>query len=190
MSRRMRCGAVVVLLVLVSGCAQQGRMTRAPSPLPRDGAVGVSEITARVPVAARMQIADTETFFMPLASHDNVLPAYPAALLAQRLPPQSACLRVSIDGAGAVMDTAPVEQPPDCPGTGAADARFFAAAAAAARQWLFDPAVRCEYPNPQAQQARDCTGGRETPQAVSLAYRFVFEQRDGRGSVRLSGDTD
>ena len=177
----------MALLVLLSGCAQQVHMTRAEPPPQRDGEVGVSEITALVPVAARMVIADTETFFMPLARHDNALPAYPAALLAQRLPPQSACLRVSIDGAGTVMEAAPIEQPPDCPGSGAdeVDARFFAAAEAAARHWQFDPAVRCEYPNLQAQKSQDCSGGRETPQAVSLAYRFVFEQRDGHGSVRL-----
>lgn len=180
----------MALVLLSSGCAQQVSVTRAESPPPRDGEVGVSEISALVPAEGRMEIADTETFFMPLASRGNALPAYPAALLARRLPPQMTCLRVSIDGAGAVMDAAPIEQPPDCPSSAEVDVQFFAAAVAAARGWQFDPAVRCEYPNLQAQQARDCTGGRETPQAVSLAYRFVFEQREGRGSVRLSGDTD
>lgn len=153
---------------------------------PRAGDVGLTEITSSVPAAGRMVMADGETFFMPMASQDNALPSYPQALLAQRLPPQTVCLRVSIDSAGAVMDATRLARPPDCPGSNEADARFLAAAAAAARTWHFDPAVRCEYPNLQARQREDCTGGRETPQAVSLVYRFVFEQRDGRGLVRMA----
>ena len=153
---------------------------------PRAGDVGVTEITSSVPAAGRMVMAGSETFFMPMASHDNALPSYPQALLAQRLPPQTVCLRVSIDSAGAVMDATRLARPPDCPGSNDVYAPFFAAAAAAARTWHFDPAVRCEYPNLQAQQREDCTGGRETPQAVSLTYRFVFEQRDGRGFVRMA----
>ena len=190
MSEWIRIGTGMAMVLMLAACAQQARVTRSEPLLQRAGEVGVSEITDLVPAAGRMVIADSETFFMPLASHDNALPPYPAALLAQRLPPQATCLRVSIDTAGAVMDAAPIAQPPDCPAPGTVDAQFFAAAMAAARGWQFDPAVRCAYPNLQAQQKQDCSGGRETPQAVSLAYRFVFEQREGRGSVRLSGDPE
>jgi len=187
---RRHCWLLAVIAVSLAGCANKVAMvSRAPEPT-RAGAVGVSEITDLVPVAGRMVIADSETFFMPRASGGNALPDYPAALLVQRLPAQTACLRVSIDGAGAVMDATPVAQPPACPGLDTVDAQFFTAATVAARGWRFDPAVRCEYPNLQAQQSQDCSGGRETPQAVSLAFRFVFEQREGRGSVRVSADAE
>ena len=68
------------------------------------------------------------------------------------------------------------------------DRRFLDAARDAVLGWHFDAAFRCEYPSDAARIREDCSGGRETPQAVSLAYRFIFEQRDGRGSVRLLGD--
>lgn len=105
------------LTAVLAGCAHP-RAVVEDKQSSRDGAVGVSEITALVPVATRMVIADSQTFFMPLANRDNALPLYPPALLGRRLPPQSACLRVSIDDAGAVMDAAPVAQPPGLPGPG------------------------------------------------------------------------
>lgn len=184
------CIVLASLSVALAGCAHTPAVVEGEARSSRVGEVGVSDITDLVPVAARMVMADSETFLMPLARHDNALPPYPEALLAQRLPPQTACLRVSIDSAGGVMETAAVAQPPDCPAAGTVDAQFFAAAADAARGWRFEPAMRCAYPNLQAQQIQDCSGGRETPQAVSLAYRFVFEQRAGRGSVRVSGDPE
>ena len=188
--RRWLLAALTALTAMLAGCVHAPAVVqRAPAP-PRAGEVGVSEITALVPVASRLVIADSETFFMPLASHDNALPTYPAPLLGKRLPPQTACLRVSIDSAGAVIDSAPVSQPPTCPGAGAIDPQFLAATMTVVRGWRFDPAVRCEFPTLQAQQLQDCSGGHETPQAVSLAYRFVFEHREGRGSVRLSAGAE
>ena len=183
--RQLMLASLASLSAVLAGCAHTPAVVEVERSPSRAGEVGVSEITELVPAAGRMVIADNETFFMPLASHDNALPPYPTALLAQRLPPQATCLRVSIDIAGAVMDAAPIVQPPDCPTTDAVDRQFFDAAIGAAREWRFDAAFRCEYPNELARSAGDCSGGREVRQAVSLAYRFVFEQREGRGSVRI-----
>jgi hypothetical protein len=55
-------------------------------------------------------------------------------------------------------------------------------------QWRFDPAFRCVFPEGVRPAPGVCsgTGVEEIPQAVSLVYRFVFEQRDGRGNVRMA----
>ena len=75
---------------------------------------------------------------------------------------------------------------PDCPTTDVVGRQFFDASIGTTREWRFDAALRCEYPNKLARSsAGDCSGGREVRQAASLAYRFVFEQREGRGSVRI-----
>ena len=66
-------------------------------------------------------------------------------------------------------------------------ADFVAASLAAARDWRFEPAVRCVFASAAAKTAAANTGcatAREVPQAVSLHYRFVFELEDGRASVR------
>ncbi len=176
-------------LAVLAGCAH-APVAVAPERVSRAGDVGVSEITATVAPSARLVLGRDETFFMPLPARDNALPVYPPALLARRLPPQSACLQLGIDAEGTIVNVAPIVQVPDCPATGVVDRQFFDAAMTAARQWRFDAAFRCEYPNAQARESGDCSGGREVQQAVSLAYRFVFEQRDGLGSVRVSAGAD
>jgi hypothetical protein len=125
---------------------------------------------------------------MPLDDSANAVPAYPDSLLVRRLPPQAVCLRVSIDSTGSVLSTAPVAQMPHCPGQEAVDAAFFASAAQAVAGWRFEPALRCVFPDAQTRENTygSCGGYPETAEAVSLTYRFVFEQKDGRGSVRMS----
>ena len=68
-------------------------------------------------------------------------------------------------------------------------ASFVRLAMHAARAWRFEPAVRCVFANAEAKTAATntgCAGATEIPQAVSLHYRFVFEQDEGRGAVRLA----
>lgn len=181
-------GAVLV------GCAHGGASPVAVSAVDavsRSGDVGVTDISEFAAPSGRLVLADNETFFLPLPALDNALPAYPQPLLAQRLPPQVVCVKVGVGTQGEIMTAAPIAStacPVDDPGMQpAADRRFFDAARDAVLRWRFDAAFRCEYPNDAARIRQDCSGGREAAQAVSLAYRFVFEQRDGRGSVRQSG---
>lgn len=181
----MRRMAIAVLAL--TGCAS------APRPVvdtiaPRMGAVGVLEMTEAVPDSARLKLAERETFQMPLAEGPLATPAYPEALLAQQLPPQVVCLRVGIGADGRVMGTWPNPEVGSCPSMDAIDQRFVDAAITATADWRFDPAFRCVYPDAEAKDRADglgCMGGREVAEPVSLAYRFVFEQHDGRGSVRL-----
>jgi hypothetical protein len=149
----------------------------------------MSEVDSAVPRESRLTLSQNERFNRPLPAADNAIPVYPEALLAKRLPPQALCLRVSIDEAGAVSDSVPIATGPDCPEIEQVAPDFYEAANTATRTWRFDPAFRCVYPEgttPDPQGGCWGEGAREVPQAVSLAYRFVFEQVDGRGSVRLS----
>jgi len=177
---------MALLALALTGCASSpAPMAEAPDA--RTGAVGVNEITEAVPASGRLALSQQESFQMPLAEGALALPDYPASLLAQRLPPQVVCLHVGIGADGRVVGTWPSESE-GCPAPDTVDAGFREAAAAAAAQWHFDPAFRCVFPD-AATKARaaslGCMGGREVPQPVTLAYRFVFEQHDGRGSVRL-----
>ena len=167
----------VVVGVLLAGC-----MTA-----PTRGQVGVNEVDSAVAPEARMTLADNETFQPPLPASDNALPIYPEAMLVHRLPPQAVCVRVSIDEAGAVSATAPIIAGPDCTSQENAAAAFYDAAQITAASWHFDPAFRCVYPKKMKPRDHGCWGDdvKEVPQAVSLIYRFLFEQVDGKGAVRV-----
>jgi hypothetical protein len=177
---------MALLVLALTGCAT-APVPVADAPEARRGAVGISEITEAVPASGRLALSQQESFQMPLAEGALALPDYPASLLAQRLQPQVVCLRVGIGADGRVVGTWPSEAE-GCPAPDTVAAGFREAAAAAATQWHFDPAFRCVFPDAAAKaraQSLGCMGGREVPQPVTLAYRFVFEQQDGRGSVRL-----
>ena len=170
-------------VLLIAGCA-----TSTPEPAfasIRSGDVGAIDITRRAAFPARVELARNETFQMPLAERGNALPLYPEALLAERLPAQHVCLRVSVDTDGSVMSSAPMVAVPDCPSPGVVDPLFFAAAEVTVTGWRFDPAARCTFEGGKPADADGCIGASKVPQAVSLAYRFVFEQKEGRGMVRI-----
>lgn len=168
---------------LLAGCA--ATPDKAP-PASRSGQVGVQEVTAGVPSEARLVLAQNETFELPLPAPDNALPAYPPALLARGLPPRAVCVQVGVGEDGSVLGTASAPPNDDCPVLGDDDQPFFAAAASAAKAWRFDPAFRCVFDHaPAPDEACGPAGTQEIPQAVSLVFRFVFEQVDGRGTVRV-----
>src|SRR5688572_13375210 len=166
-------------LVLLAGCVT------APLAFAQ---VGVQEVDSAVPKDTRMTLAPNETFQQPLPAASNALPAYPDTMLSHQLPPQAVCVRVSIDEEGAVSATAPIGAGPDCPAESNAAAPFYDAAQAATTGWRFDPAFRCVAPKGEKPPKHGCYGDdvEEVPQAVSLVYRFVFEQIDGKGSVHLA----
>lgn len=156
-----------------------------PSP-PPTGQVGYELADSAIQAGSRLQLAANESFQPPLPTADNVPPIYPDELLARRLPPQAVCLRVAIDERGQVFNTALVDLGLDCSGTHDVDSAFQDAAIAAALRWRFEPAFRCVFPEGQTPDtACGIDGTQEVPQPVSLVYRFVFEQVDGQGRVRI-----
>lgn len=192
---RFRCAATLLIAALLAGCTHT-RVSPVPVPaVSRTGDVGVTDISQFAAPSGRLVLADNETFFLPLPAAGNALPGYPPSLLTQRLPPQVVCLEIGVGADGEIMTASPITDAAQCPVEAAdlqaaTDPRFSDAARDALLGWRFDAAFRCEYPNDAARIRGDCSGGRETPHAVSLAYRFIFEQRGGYGSVRLSGDAD
>ena len=192
---RFRSAAMLLLPALLAGCTHARVSTPAVPAVWRSGDVGVTDISEFAAPSGRLVLAQNETFFLPLPDAGNVLPGYPPSLLSQRLAPQVVCLEIGVGAQGEVMTALPIAATAQCPVEdprlqAAADPGFTDAATDAVLQWRFDAAFRCEYPDDAARQRGDCSGGRETAQAVSLAYRFIFEQRDGRGSVRLSGEAE
>ncbi len=182
-SRRVAVAATVSLLAACASTSPTGMEDAS-----RSGNVGVTDITRFAPADARIVLAENESFLVAIDDDANAPPTYPDALLSRRLPPRTVCMSVGIGEDGGVMSSAPISQPPECPGGDAVEPEFFAAAAQAIKAWRYDPALRCVFPNQKAKADANanCSGGQEIPQAVSLAYRFVFEQKDGRGTVRMS----
>ena len=177
--------ALPMLLLALAGCSTTPVADTSTAP-PRKGEVGVEDLTATLAPSARITLADNENFLPPLPEPGNPSPAYPSELLARRLPPQTVCLRVSISEDGAVTSSAPLVQPPDCAEPDSAAQPFLAVAQSTVAGWRYDPAVRCVFEHGPKPDYPTCVDARETPQAVSLTYRFVFEQQDGRGSVRMT----
>ena len=174
------------LTALALGLSACTAPTRAPLDDPRAGQVGFTEVDSAVPTETRLVLADNESYQPPLPDAGNAAPEYPAALLARHLPLQAVCIRLSIDEHGAVTDTAPVDQGPDCTVGMDMESAFYAAAVEAVMRWRFEPAFRCVFPEGSApEMGCGFTGTQEVPQAVSLVYRFVFEQVDGKGQVRI-----
>jgi hypothetical protein len=137
----------------------------------------------------RVALESHESFLMPIGDLSNRTPIYPAARLADRLPRREVCLRLSVAEDGSVFALDDVTGLPGCEVQGGVEADFVDSAMHAARTWRFEPAVRCVFANAEEKAAATntgCAGAREIPQAVSLHYRFVFEQDEGRGAVRLA----
>lgn len=182
---RNTCG--ILCAVVLAGCATQSPVASGGD-ASRSGQVGMREISGAIVQPSRMTLADNESFLVPIEDDANASPRYPEGLLAQQLPPQAVCMRVGVGKDGVVVSSAPVVQAPECPAPGEIDAAFFAAVASAVAQWRYEPGLRCIFPDAKTKDDTfgSCGGYTEVPEAVSLTYRFVFEQKDGRGSVRLA----
>ncbi|MBB1059793.1 hypothetical protein [Marilutibacter spongiae] len=178
-----RLGGGLALALALAACRS--------APAPReadtlDGRVGMQDITRAMPAGA-WQLADNETLLMPLEESGNRAPDYPQALLSDRLPPVQVCLRLSIGTDGRVAQADPIAPGEDCQAADAIAPGFLQAARDAVAGWRFDPAFRCVYASAadKAAAGDGCEGGEVVPEAISLAYRFVFEQHEGRGTVRI-----
>ena len=135
----------------------------------------------------RLVLGDNESFLMPLDDMKNAHPSYPPNLLGRNLPPRTVCLMVGIDEKGAVTVVARAPASEFC--TTLAEPEFLAASEAVARTWKFDPALRCVFRNAKDKErvVASCDGGKGIPQAVTLVYRFRFEQVDGKPQVHVIG---
>lgn len=152
---------------------------------PNSGQTQVKALREAAP-GARLELATNETFFMPLQEVHNDPPEYPEALLAQRLPPRILCLSLAIDEDGKVTDFFPVLAGPECETASITEEAFLLAASEAVKHWQFIPAFRCVYPNAESvTEGCGLNDSHEEPQAISLVFRFRFEQVDGQGRVRL-----
>ncbi len=135
-----------------------------------------------------LQPAENETFLLPIDEPGNRLPEYPQAVLTQQQAgAHYVCMRVDIDEEGKVSYAGPIVREADCPPITELTKQFADAATTALSSWRFEPAIKCVFRSKRAKEAAgmSCSGGREVPQATSLTFRFLFEQVEGRGVVRM-----
>jgi len=180
----MHNGCWMLAAMLLAGCATHAPVVKDDA---RAGQVGMREISGMLAQPSRVTLADNESFLVPVEDDANAMPTYPDGLLPQALPPQAVCVRVAIERDGSVIASSPAVAPPECPGEQEVDPAFFASVQRAVAGWRYDPALRCVFPDAKTKDdtVGSCGGYTEVPEAVTLTYRFVFEQQDGRGSVRM-----
>lgn len=177
------------LLLVTAGCATNQHAPAAAAAADDaalSGAVGFQDISGLMSApTGRLKLGENETYLEALEDPRSPMPVYPADLLSARLPPQTACVRVSLNEQGKITSIIPAVEPPACP-EGVASV-FASAVSDAVERWAFEPARRCSFPTAAAKAMAfsNCSGGQETPIAVTLTYKFVFEQKEGEGSVRL-----
>lgn len=179
--------ALLLSALAVAGCATPRADSQAVEDSPRRaGAVGFQDISglASAP-GGRVALAPNEAYLEPLEAVGSPLPRYPSQLLSARLDAQTVCVRLAIDADGKITGRTPVVEDPACPA--ASDPAFWDSVSSTLARWTFEPARRCVFPTVAMKEMTNasCSGGQEIPIAVSVTYRFVFEQRDGHGSVRM-----
>jgi TonB family protein len=131
-------------------------------------------------VSQSYAVDTNETWYGPAPMEDHVAPAYPAELLAQKLPAITVRVRLVVDENGIVNDATLLESPPNYP-------QFFAAVQAAVRQWTYSPLVRSvpaeEDTVLQFNGWRSTYSGKATTMPFHQDYDIVFTQKDGEGVV-------
>lgn len=143
--------------------------------------------------SARYELADHQAFVFP-APAGNATPGFPEAFEPRDLPPTTLCASFVVDATGGVRD-ARLLRDPGCVDPGV-QPQLGAAVIAAVSAWHYQPAVFCTYPD-AATRNRDwngsgCAGAvkEATPVAVTLAYAFTFEVRNGRRRVGAARRAD
>jgi len=168
------------LAAMIAGCAAK---QAAEPPDPRLG-----EVKARVLAAddgnTYSQPQPGEGYFGPFEFDDNVTPLYPAALLAQNLPPSTVRVRVIVDENGSVTACQPLTE------TSGSPPEFYAATRDAVLRWRFDPLVKMEGGAGRTtityHGMNRHFGGKATALPFHQDYEFTFSQRDGKGTVSSS----
>lgn len=139
------------------------------------------------PMAPQMKMQTQELFFMAYHLNPELLPDYPAALLATGPEHATVCAEIVVDTDGKVSWTAPLRAGPRCPGEALpALAWFEHAVDATVRQWRFEPASICTFPS-EVERNEECAGEGVVRKPVPLRLAFVFEfsrsERRGRFSA-------
>lgn len=170
-----RLPVLVSGLALLAGCATR--------------TAGVEQRLILPEGSARYELADHQAFVFP-APLGNGPPSFPEGFGKDELPPTTLCASLVVEADGTVRDIALL----DDPGCAAADPQPLLASAVvdAVSAWRFAPAMFCTYPD-AATRDRDwngqgCAGAvaEARPVAVTLAYAFTFEVRNGRPRVGAS----
>ena len=181
--RRVECGPAagvrsavgVVLLSLLAGCATRTAGVDQRLILPEGG--------------ARHEMAENQAFVFP-APQGNAPPAFPVGFGKDELPPTTLCATLVVEADGAVRDVAILDEP-GCMDAGT-QPLLASAVIDAVSAWRFTPPVFCTYPDAAARDrdwdGRGCPGEvvEIRPVAVTLAYAFTFEVRNGRARVGAS----
>ena len=134
----------------------------------------------------RYELDPRQAFIYP-SPLENPSPAFPDSFNQSDLPPTVVCVRLSISEQGAVKDATALHQEGEC-GSQATDIsrHLEQAVLATLRQWHFEPASICTYPDLTSKEKdkneTGCNGEgvTATQVAVSLAYAFTFEIANGK----------
>lgn len=136
--------------------------------------------------AARYEMESNQAFVFPVPQ-GNAAPAFPEGFGKRDLAPTTLCVNFVVDADGTLRDVALLEEA-GCAGA-TAQPLLGAAVLEAVSAWRFEPAMFCNYPD-AATRNRDwngvgCAGAvaEAKPVAVTLAYAFTFEVRNGRRQV-------
>lgn len=136
--------------------------------------------------SARYDMADNQAFVSP-EPRDNATPGFPGNFGPRELAPTTLCASFVVDAAGGVGEVKLLEDPgciaPEL------QPQLGEAVLEAVSAWRYEPAAFCDYPD-AATRDRDwngvgCAGAvvETRPVAVTLAYAFTFEVRNGRQRV-------
>lgn len=140
----------------------------------------------------RYELDPRQAFIYP-SPLENASPAFPESFNRSDLPPTVVCARLSISEQGAVNDAAALQQEGEC-GSHATEVgrQLEQAVLTTLRQWRFEPASICTYPD-LASKERDknetgCNGEGVTATrvAVSLGYAFTFQIANGKRKVHAA----
>ena len=135
---------------------------------------------------ARHEMAANQAFVYPQAQ-GNAAPVFPAGYERTELAPTTLCARLVVGADGAVRNVALLDES-GCSSPGE-QPRLGMAVLDAISAWRYEPAAFCDYPD-AATRDRDwngvgCAGAVVDTRAVAvtLAYAFTFEVRNGRQRV-------
>lgn len=186
----MKRAPLLMMAMLLAGCATQDRLTAADT---RSENVGHQRLrpdagggTGQIQPYA---LAASEGYRMPQ------LHTAPDPVVGERdprtsLPPTTVCLQVVVDAQGSVERSIPLTDRSECSaGEAPENAPLLQAAQEAVAMWKYSPAAVCHFAAGKVPADRgDCRGAeRVEPVAVTLQYAFTFEVVKGQHVVRAQG---
>lgn len=186
----MKRAPLLMMAVLLAGCATQDRLTTADT---RSENVGHQRLrpdagggTGQIQPYA---LAASEGYRMPQ------LHTAPDPVVGERdprtsLPPTTVCLQVVVDAQGSVERSIPLTDRSECSaGEAPENAPLLQAAQEAVATWKYSSAAVCHFAAGKVPADRgDCRSAeRIEPVPVSLLYAFTFEVVKGQQTVRTQG---